>query len=310
MSLSLLDAATDDLASLINRLDLEATPRTPDVSPLASLQRSLTNRASTATLESPLTHAKRFRSTTGSPLRSSLNRASTTSSVASLRPYAQRKTNSPKFDAALAEAKKSQNANEHLIGQHITPWEDLNRNVSPIKKVKAPSPTARPTHKRTTSPPTPFDPPPVFQPLHPPKNRVPSNPKSTKNSPETKTTELRPSTPLDGYQTPQVPTSTFGERPNKISRHGPSSSDVPAYVPVFFHSHSRNKSSLNSNNLLCIPMASETKADLGLRGTMGSASLPDVDLEEPDSDIPRELQFLLTNNEEHGDALSFTESGQ
>jgi len=170
MSISLLDAATDDLASLINRLDLEATPRTPDISPFSSVQRSLANRESTATLESPLTRARRLRTTTGSPLRMGLlNRASTTSSVASLRPYADRKHTSPKSDAVPVNAKKPQNGNEHLVGQHISPWEDLNWNVSPLKKVKALSPSARPTHKRTLSPPMPFDPPPVFQPLHPPR---------------------------------------------------------------------------------------------------------------------------------------------
>jgi len=41
---------------------------------------------------------------------------------------------------------------------------------------QSPSPSVRPTHKRTLSPPMPFDPPPVFQPLHPPKNMIPSNP--------------------------------------------------------------------------------------------------------------------------------------
>lgn len=308
--MSLLDAATDDLASLINRLDLEATPCTPDISPFASLQRSLANRGSTATLESPLTRAKRLRTATGSPLRTGLNRASTTSSVASLRPYAQRKSISPKSDVPKAGTKKPQSGNEHLVGQHITPWEDLNWNVSPIKKVKAPSPSARPTHKRTLSPPMPFDPPPVFQPLHPPKNRVPSNPKSTKNSPETKAVELRPSTPSDGNQPPQVPTSTFGQRPNKISRNGPGASDGPTPAPVFSRSHSRNKSSLDSNRLFSIPMASETKVELGLRGTMGSTSLPEVNSEDPDSDIPQELQFILTSNEEHTDTLTFTEPGQ
>ena len=309
MSISLLDAATDDLASLINRLDLEATPCTPDISPLASVQRSLANRGSTATLESPLTHAKRFRTTAGSPLRTGLNRASTTSSVASLRPYGERKSTSPKFTAGPMGTKKPLSGNEHLVGQPISPWEDLNWKVSPIKKVKAPSPTTRPTHKRTMSPPIPFDPPPVFQPLHPPKNRVPSNPKSTKNSPETKTTELRPSTPFDGNQLPQVPTSTFGERPNKISRHGPGVSEALAHAPVFSHGHPKNKSSLDSNKLFCIPMASETKVELGLRGTMGSASLPYVNPEEPDSDIPSELQFILTSNENEDTSL-FTESGQ
>ena len=308
--MTVLDAATDDLASLINRLDLEATPCTPDVSPFSSVQRSLANRESAATLESPLSHAKRLRTATGSPLRMGLlNRASTTSSVASLRPYAQRKSTSPKSDVPRMESKKPQSGNDHLVGQHISPWEDLNWNVSPIKKVAAPPPSARPTHKRTMSPPMPFDPPPVFQPLHPPKNRVASNPKSTKNSPETKTTELRPSTPSDGHPPPHVPTSTFGRRPDKISRSGPGSSDGPAPAPVFTRSHSRNKSSLESNRLFSIPMASETKVELGLRGTMGSTSLPDVDPEDPDSDIPRELQFILTNSEEHTDTFSFTEPG-
>ena len=307
MSISVLDAATDDLASLINRLDLEATPCTPDVSPFASVQRSLANRESTATLESPLTRAKRLRTATGSPLRMGLlNRASTTSSVASLRPYAERKGASPKSDAPIMEMKKPQSGNEHLVGQHIFPWEDLNWNVSPIKKVKAP-PSVRPTHKRTLSPPMPFDPPPVFQPLHPPKNRVASNPKSTKNSPETKTTELRPSTPMDGQQPPQVPTSTFGRRPNKILRNASGSLDGPA--PVFIRNHSRNKSSMDSNRLFTIPIASETKVELGLRGTMGSASLPDVDPEDPDSDIPQELQSILTSNEEHTDTFSISEPG-
>lgn len=306
--MSVLDAVTDDLASLINRLDLEATPCTPDVSSFGSSQRSLTNRESTATLESPLTRAKRLRTATGSPLRTGLlNRASTTSSVASLRPYAERKGTSPRSDVSQVEKKKPQSGNEHLVGHHISPWEDLNWSVSPIKKVKVPPPSARPTHKRTMSPPMPFDPPPVFQPLPPPKNRVASNPKSTKNSPETKTTELRPSTPLDGNQPPQVPTSTFGQRPNKISRNGPAPLDGPA--PVFTRVHSRNRSSLDSNRLFSIPMASKTKVELGLRGTMGSTSLPDVDPEDPDSDIPQELQFILTTNEEHMDTLSFSEPG-
>ena len=303
--MSLLDAATDDLASLINRLDLEATPCTPDVSPLGSARRTLASRNS---FESPLTRAKSSRTVTGSPMRAGL-RASATSSVVSLRPYAE-KSASPKVAVIPAETIKQQSGNEHLVAQHISPWEDLNWNVSPIKKAKVPSPVARPTHRRTMSPPMPFDPPPVFQPLHPPKNRVPSNPKSTKSSPETKTTELRPGTPLDGSQLPQIQNSTFGERPNKVLRHDPASLEAPAPTPVFSLTHSRNRSSLDSNKLFHIPMASETKVELGLGGTMGSTSLPDIDLEEPDSDIPRELQFILTSNEEHTDTLSFTKPGQ
>jgi len=66
---------------------------------------------------------------------------------------------------------------------------------------------------------------------------------------------------------------------------------------------------MDSNRLFTIPIASETKVELGLRGTMGSASLPDVDPEDPDSDIPQELQSILTNNEEHTDTFSTSESG-
>ena len=67
---------------------------------------------------------------------------------------------------------------------------------------------------------------------------------------------------------------------------------------------------MDSNRLFAIPIASETKVELGLRGTMGSASLPDVDPEDPDSDIPQELQSILTSNEEHTDTFSISEPGQ
>ena len=42
---------------------------------------------------------------------------------------------------------------------------------------------------------------------------------------------------------------------------------------------------------------------------MGSMILPDINPEDPDSDIPRELQFILTNNEEHTDIFTFSEPG-
>lgn len=194
---------------------------------------------------------------TGSPLQMGLNRTSITSSVASLHPYTERKGASPKLDVPQMGLKGPQSGNEDLVSQHISPWEDLNWNILPIKKVDPPS--VHLTYKRTLSPPVSFNPPPVFQPLHPPKDRVASNPKSTKNSPE-KVMELRPGTLLDGNQSPQVPTSMFGRQPNKISRGRPSSSDGP----VFIRNHSKNKSPLDSNELLDILMVSETKAELGL----------------------------------------------
>ena len=198
--------------------------------------------------------AKRFRTTTGNLLQMGLNRASITSSVASLRPYTERKSTSPTPDVPRMESKKPQSGNEYLVGQHISSWEDLNWNVSPIRKVDASLPSAHPTHERTLSLPMPFDPPPVSHPPHSPKNGVASDSKSAKNSPEMKTPKLRPDTPSDGNQSPQVPTSTFGQRPNKISRSGPSSSDGPAPPPVSIRSHSKNQSSLDSNKLFGIPM--------------------------------------------------------
>ena len=120
---------------------------------------------------------------------------------------------------------------------------------------------------------------------------------------------MRPSAPLDGNQHLQVPTSTLWEHPTKISRPGPGSLDAQTLAPVFSRRYSGNKSSLESNKLFCIPMASETKVELGLRGTMGSTSLPDVDPDDPDSDILIELQFILTSDEEHTDNLPFPESG-
>ena len=79
--------------------------------------------------------------------------------------------------------------------------------------------------------------------------------------------------------------------------------------PFFSRRHPRNKSSLENNKLFCILMASENKVELGLRGTMEGTSLLDVDPDDPDSDFPMELQFILTSDEEHTDNLPFPESG-
>ena len=61
--MSLLDAVTDDLASLINRLNLEPTLCAPNTLPLSTVWHSLSNHGSTSTFKSPLTRTKRFRTT-------------------------------------------------------------------------------------------------------------------------------------------------------------------------------------------------------------------------------------------------------
>jgi hypothetical protein len=50
-----------------------------------------------------------------------------------------------------------------------------------------------------------------------------------------------------------------------------------------------------------------------MAGTMGSAVEPDIDPEDPDSDIPNELQILLSstsiNGEEVEETLSYRQPG-
>jgi len=54
--------------------------------------------------------------------------------------------------------------------------------------------------------------------------------------------------------------------------------------------------SMGGNRLLAIPIASETKVELGFQGMMGSTSLLDVDPKDPDLDILQELQSILARN--------------
>ncbi|KAG1852085.1 hypothetical protein C8R48DRAFT_357865 [Suillus tomentosus] len=124
--MSLLDAATNDLAQLINRLDLQATP---DMSPLSGRSPSLlaSSQAGSPTkrmiLESPI---KRLRASAAS--------------VTSLRPY------SKTISTAVVSS----------IGQHVAPWAMLNAGISPVKSPPrdshAPASTFKFTHKRTMSP--------------------------------------------------------------------------------------------------------------------------------------------------------------
>jgi hypothetical protein len=151
---SILDAATNDLAQLINHLDLEATPGTPDVSPLRpSLQ------VSTSKKNDP-----------GSPLRGGESMAS----MSSLRPYGQPQTQ------RLQLAAQPKHGLE-LIAQQIAPWTTLNRSISPandppkfnmLTKSSMSMPRGqahklRMTHKGTLTPSPVANPSPVLQPLCP-----------------------------------------------------------------------------------------------------------------------------------------------
>ncbi|KAG2338846.1 hypothetical protein BDR05DRAFT_951659 [Suillus weaverae] len=284
--MSLLDAATNDLAQLINRLDLQATP---DMTPMNGRSPSLlasSQAGSPMTLESPV---KRLRPSAAS--------------ITSLRPY----------------AKTISTAVVPSIGQHIAPWATLNAGISPAKSPPrdshAPAPTFRFTHKRTTSPAPAAEPEPVFKALRPAKSRVPVSGRTVFAAPM--------SLPFTGNADRSPSSRTFG------SAHSKSSSRVSLGAsPVFKKAkgHERKPSSLvpmehahlqlrcdttddipkplDSPSLLILP---DARRNLGLAGTLGgSVGGQELDASDPDSDIPDELQIILSNSDhEADDTLTF-----
>ncbi|KAF8416855.1 hypothetical protein L210DRAFT_3511592 [Boletus edulis BED1] len=150
--MSLLDAATNDLAQLINRLDLEATPGSVEMTPISQRSPFVPDPAANS--------LPNVRLTTESPVKAPRRK---NSSMTSLRPYAQ---------------SSSKNTGVQL-GQNIAPWSTLNAGISPSK----PSPstikinvqdnmaTLR-THRQTMTPAPAADPSPVFKALRPATTRL------------------------------------------------------------------------------------------------------------------------------------------
>ncbi|PSS31100.1 hypothetical protein PHLCEN_2v2356 [Hermanssonia centrifuga] len=336
--LSLLDAATNDLASLISRLDLEATPGSNTNSPLGPLP-SLRESPSFASLgqDSPL-KPKNYTSTTSThdrplvPHSGELLRDSM-ASISSLRPYAEAQA----YAHAKAQAQLHSTAHSTrqqamdptqarmLIGQQIVPWSALDwTHVSPKKPLPAPSSTTntvRPTHKRTLTPAPALDPPPVFQPLRPAavKGRI-SPVVSMASTPPTSSSKKRTAAPNPSSH-------TFGSsaRPCKV---GVAASELPTKEidydddddetapptpspssPVFKRTsrHARQTSKASSIlSALCdtgTPIPPEAMKSLGLAGTMGGDDVSSlaVDVEDPDSDIPDELQVILSGQSSSDD---------
>ncbi|KAH9896427.1 hypothetical protein C8Q73DRAFT_788785 [Cubamyces lactineus] len=302
--LSILDAATNDLALLINRLDLEATPASTNNTPLrlSPLQ---------AGEESPL---KVRRAYNGSPLKDQLRES--TASIASLRPYAKSQSSAvPPVVSAKPAAQMSKPAT--LVGQQIAPWSELDWKVSPRKPLVKPKAATHLKHKRTLTP-SPADPLPVFQPLRPATVKGPVSAVSSSS--------LRTLTPTAGTSDSAEPSSrTFGNRPSKVGldmEKLESSSAAPSPTPVFSRvgGHHRKSSSLipmnskgsvGSLRRMGVPISAEARKGLGLCGTLGGSTEPEVDPEDPDSDIPDELQVILSGNSDDDmtqpldDTLSF-----
>ncbi|KAJ7126033.1 hypothetical protein C8R44DRAFT_733950 [Mycena epipterygia] len=290
--LTLLDAATNDLAQLITHLDLEATPGTPSPA------------------RGPIVPRKQWED---SPSKSKTLRPSV-GSVSSLRPYAAR-------GASTAPAE--------MIGQQIAPWPTLREASPPGASAPAPAPTTAATegtfkrmHRRTMTPTPEPDPAPVFQPLRLRPSRI-----RPAISIVTSATSSPPPSSDEGVVDMRAPSSlTFGSRSSSGSVEDAEALRARGLPPVFTRSHGRNRSSLlpdapsprsnrgskgSTNDAM--PLARETKRVLGMSGTMGGSDASaykeeELDASDPDSDIPDELQVLLSASRGHSpvdDTLSF-----
>ncbi|KAI0666503.1 hypothetical protein C8Q78DRAFT_984185 [Trametes maxima] len=302
--LSILDQATNELASLINRLDLEATPASTNNTPLRL-----------SPFQNPQESPLKSRATRqGSPLNAELRES--TASIASLRPYAKSQPSGP---PPMLSSKPSVQLSKPagLVGQQIAPWSELDWKVSPRKPLIKPKAAAHLKHKRSLTP-SPADSVPVFQPLRPAKLKSSASVLSTSPS-------VRTLTPPVGANEGTPSSRTFGNKPSKVGvdmAKLESTEVAPSPTPVFSRigGHHRKSSSLipmnskgsvGSLRRMGVPMSAEARKGLGLCGTLGGSTEPDVDPEDPDSDIPDELQVILSGQSDDdmtqplNDTLSF-----
>ncbi|KAL0062368.1 hypothetical protein AAF712_010779 [Marasmius tenuissimus] len=308
--MSILSAATNELAQLINHLDLEATPGTTPGTPESFHWRPPRQEEPVPALPCE-----------DSPTKKKTLRKDVTS-ISSLRPYAQTRSN--------IAAKSSTISASGLLGQQIAPWPTLNAMFpkdSPAKLAPpevAPLKPKRVSHKRTMSPPNVMieaTPPPPLRALRPAQSRPalatmkPLGPPPSSALPEPTTAPMV-----------RAPSSlTFGSRSS--SRGGNSSigslDGVDATATVLKpRGHARNRSSLLSSQMgsqgsipeedytTSRPLAPGARRMLGMKGTMGGSDVSayivdDIDVSDPDSDIPDELQNILASQSDRDDTLSF-----
>lgn len=279
--ISLLDAATNDLAQLINRLDLEATPGSSHVTPRShtSLDYAQSPRMC-AVADSPV-----------KALRANV------ASISSLRPYGQ------SLMCKTSEVK---------LGQHIAPWSTLNASISPSKsppatiraRIKDDAP--RFTHKRTLSPAPAADPPPVFIALRPATSKLRKFGKTTK--PSSGTLQFT----LEDSEEDRSPSSlTFGSLDSMSDSHG-ALSGCPVFKKMQGRAQKRSSPVPNQDHESTdsLPILPEARRNLGLTGTMGasvgSTAKQEFDASDPDSDIPDELQVILSNSDQEvEDTMTF-----
>ena len=298
MVLSILDAATNDLASLINRLDLEATPATIKGSPIQPLRNSPSfGSLGRACDDSPL-KGRKLRERAAPLL------ADTTASIASLRTFAQ--TQAQRHPAAPATRQQPMDPLEmhrRMIGQQIAPWADLDWQVSPKRPAQTTASTLRPRHRRAPTPTPEAERAPVFQPLRP------SAPESVAR---VDATPSAAATPVPAQDRSPPSSQTFGSsgRATKLGRTpstdlGFDDAAPPTPTPRAKRgAHARRPSVLS---VMCDTGAAlplEAIKSLGLGGTLGGPD-PDVDPHEPGADIPDELKAILASQSDDGETQMY-----
>ncbi|KIY52945.1 hypothetical protein FISHEDRAFT_69402 [Fistulina hepatica ATCC 64428] len=281
--ISMLDAATKDLAQLITTLDLQATPGSTYGTPADSAKRRQDARNMPKWKPSveaiTMKHEEKLPESP-SPLAKTLRH--NTVSIASLRPYAQSRKN---FSPPKNEPQTS------VVGQQIAPWRVLNKLVASPPRSPRQEPPSSPVRrlrpKKRASIPSPApDPCPVLQPLHPARSRNTVRPIRTSDA----------SIVNNGSRGGRALTDfTFGGADSDSIEMGRKTVDSI-----------RNSPSLNRR------FSHETRRILGLSGTMGGSEVsayadPDLDVSDPDSDIPDELQVILSHSP-GDDTLSFPAS--
>ncbi|KAF6741921.1 hypothetical protein DFP72DRAFT_1110853, partial [Ephemerocybe angulata] len=298
--LSILSAATNDLAQLINNLDLEATPATPDVTPLRPSLSPFSSEPSA--------------SSTGLSRSFSYNGTrSSAASISSLRPYAQaRSAGTTSTSSSIGSVGLSPVA---ALPPTVFSAEPKTKEVKEVKAMtmgdlnkglpSPPPPGFVRTHKRTITPAREEEPIPVFAGLKPNPRRQAAV--SLRNGRKTTPT---PERVRDTFDCEDEEEEGDGERFGTVKAKGKPSEFT--FGSLANTTSKGSKASLKDSSASSkgskgrgsvgaeenrAPMSREARRLLGMSGTMGGsdASAWSVQLDEsdPDSDVPEELRSIL-----------------
>jgi serine/arginine repetitive matrix protein 2 len=253
-ALSALDAATNELASLISRLDLEATPNTPVGTPRLS-----------PNFTSLLAGSPRLRSS--SERKGLSNALPTRPGIASQISH----TPDPQFQKGVAP-------NTQRYGQQIAPWP-----VSPPKPLQVSPPDVVVASSACEHPRTGLESSVVFRSFLPAKNNKPA--------------AVTPVSPMLSSQE----RSWTSANTDNTRMELPLSRTFRKVMSTFSLRAKGSESNLGPD-LIGVPMSKEARKDLGLAGTLGGSMSPrslerSMNPDDPDSDIPNELQAILTGRD-------------